>query len=971
MANKDLELALRIKADLEQGQRELKKLEDSIESVGNQTEQTNAKLGKQRAAISAHAAAAKAAGISVGQYQQAMRQLPAQITDITTSLASGMPIWLVAIQQGGQIRDSFGSWRASGRGLLSTLKPLTLAVGATAAVAAIAATAYFQGSQEASEYAKALILTGNVAGTTADALAGMASRIDDVSGTQRQAAAALAEITNTGKFTADQIERIGAVAVLMENNVGRAVGDTVAEFVKLANEPAKAAAELNDKYHFLTLSVYDQIAALERQGDTTAAAELAIKAYADTMQQRSEAVEENLGSLERGWKAVKSAAAETWDAMLGIGRADSLDQRLQEAREQLAELEASPQNYDFYGRKKSDKVDVARRNVEQLEAQKAEQDAAAKREAERQRAQDAAVAAQREIDKLRDQSLTKVEKKEKEIAEYRRNIEKVRAANPGAVSDEQIAKDIANIEAKYKEAAPKKDPRESTYASLNKQITERIAALQAANDAESKLTDTQKFSQQLQASLADGTTKLTAAQRENIQERLKQLELADRENQAMADARQLQTVQAQLLAAQGNSAAAVTAQLEQQYGELLKRLADRGDQAGTDLVKKLINVEQAKAQLTDLQAEMDRVFAEQARQEGSIQAQQQAGVISEISARKQIIDLHAQTAVEIEKLLPLMEELAIASGDPAAIERVKQFKARVAELKLEVSDLTLAWKRGFEDGIAGALQGLAQGTMNLRDAATSFVQSIAGSLSQLASQKLAEGMFDSILENAPQVIQSILGVQAAKTAADQGMTASAAVAATENAAIQTTAAAETAAAWTPAATAASIGSWGAAAAIGLAAVVAALAFKAFAEGGHVRGPGTTTSDSIPAWLSDQEFVTRAAVVTQPGALPFLEDFNRRGMSALADWSSVVRHATGGLAGVPAPAMPAPSRGPAQLAEPAASTSATLKNSQNFFLVDDPSRVADAAFNSRAGEEAFIVMLSRDPGKFRSILNING
>ena len=48
--------------------------------------------------------------------------------------------------------------------------------------------------------------------------------------------------------------------------------------------------------------------------------------------------------------------------------------------------------------------------------------------------------------------------------------------------------------------------------------------------------------------------------------------------------------------------------------------------------------------------------------------------------------------------------------------------------------------------------------------------------------------------------------------------------------------------------------------------------------------------------------TRAAVVTQPGALDFLHDFNRRGVAALEHWS---RHATGGLAGLPAPAFPIP------------------------------------------------------------------
>ena len=78
-----------------------------------------------------------------------------------------------------------------------------------------------------------------------------------------------------------------------------------------------------------------------------------------------------------------------------------------------------------------------------------------------------------------------------------------------------------------------------------------------------------------------------------------------------------------------------------------------------------------------------------------------------------------------------------------------------------------------------------------------------------------------------------------------------------------------------------------------------------ATGGHIQGPGTSTSDSIPAMLSNDEYVTRAAVVQQPGALPFLHDFNTRGMGALNDWANRVHHATGGLAGIPAPASPIP------------------------------------------------------------------
>lgn len=50
----------------------------------------------------------KALGISAGQYSQAMRMLPVQLTDVAVSLASGMPLWMVALQQGSQIKDSFG-----------------------------------------------------------------------------------------------------------------------------------------------------------------------------------------------------------------------------------------------------------------------------------------------------------------------------------------------------------------------------------------------------------------------------------------------------------------------------------------------------------------------------------------------------------------------------------------------------------------------------------------------------------------------------------------------------------------------------------------------------------------------------------------------------------------------------------------------------------------------------------------------
>ncbi|MBO4169555.1 phage tail tape measure protein [Luteovulum azotoformans] len=65
---------------------------------------------------------------------------------------------------------------------------------------------------------------------------------------------------------------------------------------------------------------------------------------------------------------------------------------------------------------------------------------------------------------------------------------------------------------------------------------------------------------------------------------------------------------------------------------------------------------------------------------------------------------------------------------------------------------------------------------------------------------------------------------------------------------------------------------------------------AFAGGGRVRGPGTGTSDSILARLSNGEFVFKAAAVRKWG-VGFLDQLNRGIMPAFA---------TGGLVSIPAP-----------------------------------------------------------------------
>lgn len=273
------------------------------------------------------------------QTAAALRQLPAQFSDIFISLQAGQSPLTVFLQQGAQIKDSFGgagpALRETARYALGLVNPFTVAAAAAVALG----VAYKQGSDEATAFNTALILTGNAAGTTVGQLGNMARTIDGTVGTQRQAAAALAEVAGTGKFAADQIQAVATAAIAMEEATGKAVSETVAEFKKLADEPAAASAKLNEQYNYLTASVYAQIAALEAQGDAVGAQELAIETFGDAMERRAHQIEGNLGLIESAWKGIKNVAAEAWDEMLGVGRETTMQEQLEQLRR--ARIEAS------------------------------------------------------------------------------------------------------------------------------------------------------------------------------------------------------------------------------------------------------------------------------------------------------------------------------------------------------------------------------------------------------------------------------------------------------------------------------------------------------------------------------------------------------------------------------------------------------------------------------------------------------
>lgn len=277
-------------------------------------------------------------GMSAGQLAAATRGLPAQFTDIFTSLQAGQAPLTVFLQQGGQLKDMFGgigpAARAMGGYVAGLINPFTIAA---ATIGSVAVAAY-KGAAEFEAFNKTLILSGGTAGVTAHRLMDMAAGIDSVaeSVTQSRAAAVLDEMVKAGVRGEAQLKRYALAAAEFESAGGGAAEKVAANFEALARDPLAASGKLTQSMGYLTVSTYEQIKALEQQGRVLDAAKVAQDAYASVLEARAPALVQNLGLLERGWRAVASGAAEAWDAMLNVGREQTLSERISEVDRRLA-----------------------------------------------------------------------------------------------------------------------------------------------------------------------------------------------------------------------------------------------------------------------------------------------------------------------------------------------------------------------------------------------------------------------------------------------------------------------------------------------------------------------------------------------------------------------------------------------------------------------------------------------------------
>lgn len=708
------------------------------------------------------------AGVSAKQTQAALRQLPAQFTDIFVSLQAGQSPLTVFLQQGAQIKDSFGGIGPAlretatfARGLITPFSAAAVAVGGLA-------LAWKQGVDESQAFAQAIATTGNAAGVTVGELNEIAAAIDGVAGTQAKAAEALTLVVQSASFTKDQLQVVAQAAIELEAATGRALESTIEDFRKLAKDPVDASLKLAETSDFLTAQLFEQIDALQRQGREAEAAAIAIDAYAEATRETAAEVESQLNPVIRAFNNLFKAAKEAWDEATGVGRGDALSRQLEDVRQRIQEtLSGGPRGEGL--NVNQDRLKQLRAEEQALLDQQSLERAIASEEAENRRRERAGQEALRSLRDDLEDAASPAEKLRKALEDVEARAKA--AADAGTpISDEDVErlKELERARFDTTSQAKSSEFDRLRVQSLDKQaqLEEKIAQIRASGAKEGRsqaeieqviANARAKFAEsQSRASTRGATVRDDAATRLllNLREQQSALELqlsteekltrAETERakflQQIADLQSkdiLTAEQKSLLAAQDS----IKAQLDKNVAiereialrdEALK-FQDRvrsveeaisaGNQARRDQQTDLLGTSGLGKREREIKESFDEIRKEYARYKADLAEDQPADVLNSQAYRDAVAEIDASLAESLENQRKYYEKEAELRGNARAgfQESVADYISDAEDLNSQVNDLTSSALGGLEDAFVDLA---TTGKANFKDLADSIIADI-------------------------------------------------------------------------------------------------------------------------------------------------------------------------------------------------------------------------------------------------------
>lgn len=671
-------------------------------------------------------------GISAGQTAQAMRQLPAQFTDIFTSLQGGMPFFTVLVQQGGQIKDSFGGVAPALKGVSTALLDMVNPYTVAAAAVGLVVFAWYDAEQQAQAYTKALVLSRNEAAATTLTLVDMARKTSDALQVSAGAGAEAAQaVGSNGKIAAQNLQAVANAAVAMREVSGKALEDTIALYAKLAEDPVKGAEKLNEQVNFMTVALYEQVKALQEQGRNQDAVTVITRAASDETVMALAKVRASQNPVISGFKDLWVEATRAWSAMqasVGLGPgAAQMQHLLAENQRELAKLNALASG-DQRG------LPLARNPIALSAMEKSIKDRSDKikalatdlikerKDAEVKAAEDASVDFLQRADAIAESQASKEQKKKDEISRINGEAEKVRrqAEAAGLIEDvkkieERRAAAVAAIEKKYAEKKKTGGGTGSATREAGLQgYKDDLMAEQAQITASTQLLRAQFSAREITAGeyysrMRELVQRNTDAQAKSLEQQLAYLQRQSVVGkEAIGVNRQIGEIEARLTKIRTEGASALQVLSTEEAAAMRARTnviaayANALDASNQALQRQLATQAQRVGmgdREYEIQQRINDAYADQADKLRELQLQLNAGQVDQETFEAERATLMAKTLDRLQLIKEGYEDLRLAEGDwlAGASAAWANYQQEAGNYARQMGDTVTTVIGGFED----------------------------------------------------------------------------------------------------------------------------------------------------------------------------------------------------------------------------------------------------------------------------------
>lgn len=704
-------------------------------------------------------------GISAGQTAQAMRQLPAQFTDIFTSLQGGMPFFTVLVQQGGQIKDSFGGVEPALKGVSSALLGMVNPYTVAAAAVGLVVVAWYNAEKQAEAYTRALVLSRNEAAATTLTLVSMAQKTSDALQVSIGAGAEAAQAVGAnGKIAAQNLQAVANAAVAMKEVSGQAMEDTIALYAKLAEDPLKGAQKLNEQVNFMTVALYEQVRALQEQGRNQDAVTVITRAASDETAMALAKVRASQNPVIQGFKDLWKEATKAWSAMqasTGMGpQALQMQQLLAANAQDVATMKRGVADgmsdawvYQYTQRIKSRNKQITAIAVDLNKERK---------DAEVKAAEDASLDYLQRADAIAESQASKEQKKKAEIARITIEAEKVRrqAEASGLVEEvkkieERRAAAVAAIEKKYAEKPKAGGGTGSVTRSASLQgYKDDLVAEQAQITASTQLLSAQFSAREITASeyyrrMRELTQQGTDAQAKSVQQQIDYLKgqsLSGKESISVnrqlgelearlaklridgASALELLTKEEEKSAkARANALKAYESALDASNAALQRQLATQADRVGMG------------DRQYEIQQRLNDALDDEAEKLRELGLQRNADQIDDATFNAEKVLLHAKTLDRLQLIKDGYEELRQAEGNwlAGASAAWANYQQEASNYARQMGGVVETVVGGFEDAW---VKFTTTGKLSFSD----LTRSVLADLARIAAKQAAVGIANAI-----------------------------------------------------------------------------------------------------------------------------------------------------------------------------------------------------------------------------------